>query len=84
MAEPRVRKLPKSMRKANVAYKVVMACLSGTSICLTAFSNIDSTYYQVVSILGTAFPVVWSQILDACKQYEEQSTPTEGTPAPVE
>ena len=76
-----VRKLPKPLRKANVVYKILMACLSGVSVCLTAFSDIDPLYYQIVSILGTAFPVVWTQVLDECKQYVEQSTPTPGSPA---
>ena len=77
-----VRKLPKPLRKANVVYKILMACLSGVSVCLTAFSDIDPLYYQIVSILGTAFPVVWTQVLDACKQYTEQATPTSpGSPA---
>ena len=74
---PRTRKLPRGLRKANVLYKVVMASLSGVSVCLTAFSDVDPMYFQVVSILGTAFPVVWTQVLDACKQYEEEKTPTE-------
>ena len=80
-AAARVRKLPKPLRKANVVYKILMACLSGVSVCLTAFSDIDPLYYQIVSILGTALPVVWTQVLDECKQYVEQSTPTPASPA---
>ena len=72
--------MPLSVRKANVVYKVLMAGMSGLSVCLTAFSDIDPIYFQVVSILGTAFPVIWTQVLDPCKQYEEEKTPTEGTP----
>ena len=80
-ATARVRKLPKPLRKANVVYKILMACLSGVSVCLTAFSDINPLYYQIVSILGTALPVVWTQVLDECKQYVEQSTPTPASPA---
>ena len=71
----RQRKLPKCMRRANLIYKIIMALVSGASLFLTSFTEINPLYYQVVSIIGTAFPIVWSQILDAAKQYVEQSSP---------
>ena len=81
------KKIPKPIRKLNLAYKVIMAMLAGLSLIFSAFADIDPIYYKVVSVFSSAFPVIWSQILDATKTYtaEEtpESTPKEGTPDPA-
>ena len=81
------KKIPKPIRKLNLAYKVVMALLAGLSLIVSAFTEIDTIYYKVVSVFSSAFPVIWSQILDATKTYEAEATPTnspsEGSPEPA-
>ena len=76
----RLRKLPRSLRKANLVYKFVMALLTGMNITLLALNNsseitIPSVYFEVISVLATSFPLVWSKILDSCKDYEDELTP---------
>ena len=75
------RKLSKTMRKMNLAYKVIMAVLAGVSLMLATMTDTDTLYYQFVSVFSSAFPVVWSQVLDACKNYESEETPTTLSPA---
>ena len=69
------RKLSKTMRKMNLAYKVIMAVLAGVSLMLATLTDTDALYYKFVSVFSSAFPVVWSQVLDACKNYESEETP---------
>ena len=70
-----VRKLSKTMRKMNLAYKVIMAVLAGVSLMLATLTDTNEIYYQFVSVFSSAFPIVWSQVLDACKNYESEETP---------
>ena len=58
-----------------------MSLLAGLNIFLASFSKTPQLYFEVVSILTSACPVVWSQILDACKDYSDDATPTETSPA---
>ena len=76
-----VRKLSKTMRKLNLVQKVVMGILAGVSLMLASLTDTSEIYYQFVSVFSSAFPIVWSQILDACKDYESQETPTTLSPA---
>ena len=76
-----VRKLSKTMRKLNLIQKVVMGILAGISLMLATLTDTSEIYYQFVSVFSSAFPIVWSQILDACKDYESQETPTTLSPA---
>ena len=69
------------MRRMNLGYKVLMSGLCGVNIFLASFSQTPPLYFEIVSILTSACPVVWSQVLDACKEYHSDSTPTEGSPA---
>lgn len=74
-----MRKLSKRMRVANYIYQIITSLISGASLGLTVL-NTEGTpkiFYEIVSICGTAFPVVWSKILDASKEYYEQATPPE-------
>ena len=71
------KKIPKPIRKLNLAYKVVMAMLAGLSLIFSAFTEIHPIYYKVVSVFSSAFPVIWSQILDATKTYEAEQTPND-------
>ena len=76
-----VRKLSKTMRKLNLIQKVVMGILAGVSLMLATLTDTSEIYYQFVSVFSSAFPIVWSQILDACKDYESQQTPEVLSPA---
>ena len=80
MAEVK-RKLSKPMRRMNLLYKIIMALLAGVSFILATLTDTHEIYYQVVSVFSSAFPVIWSQILDACKDYETQQTPEVLSPA---
>ena len=57
------RQLSKTMRKMNLAYKVIMAVLAGVSLMLATLTDTDAIYYKFVSVFSSAFPIVWSQIL---------------------
>ena len=76
------RKLSKPLRRANLVYKIIMAVLAGVSFSLATLTDTHTLYYQIVSVLSSAFPVVWTQILDACKQYEDDRTPSPSPEAP--
>ena len=76
-----VRKLSKTMRKLNLIQKVVMGILAGVSLMLATLTDTDEIYYQFVSVFSSAFPIVWSQVLDACKNYESEQTPATLSPA---
>ena len=71
-----VRELSKTMRKMNLAYKVIMALLPGVSLMLATLTDTDAIYYKFVSVFSSVFPIVWSQVLDACKSYESEQTPS--------
>ena len=75
------RKLSKTMRKMNLAYKVIMALLAGLSLMLASLTDTNEIYFQIVSVFSSAFPIIWSQVLDACKDYENDKTPTALSPA---
>lgn len=75
------RKLSKPMRRINLVYKIFMSLLAGLNVFLASFSKAPQIYFEIVSILSSACPVVWSQILDACKDYSGESTPNETSPA---
>ena len=75
------RKLSKPMRKINLLYKIIMALLAGISLTLATLTDTHEIYYQVVSVFSSAFPIVWSQILDGCKEYENEQTPEILSPA---
>ena len=75
-----VRKLPRSLRKANTVYKVLMGLLTGVNIMLLALNNSDQIeiphiYFEVISVLATSFPIIWSKILDELKEYHTDLTP---------
>ena len=48
------RKLSKTMRKMNLAYKVIMAVLAGVSLMLATLTDTDALYYQFVSVFSSA------------------------------
>lgn len=77
----RRRKLPKPLRVANLIYKIIMAILAGLSFVFATFSELDPIYYQVVSVFSSAFPIIWSQILDASKTYVSEQTPRTNSPS---
>ena len=58
-----------------------MALLAGISLTLATLTDTHEIYYQVVSVFSSAFPIVWSQILDGCKEYESEKTPEVLSPA---
>ena len=74
------RKLPRSLRKANFIFKLLMAALAGTNIILLALNssesvNIPTIYFEIMSVLASAAPPVWSNFLDKCKEYIAELTP---------
>ena len=58
-----------------------MAILAGVSLMLATLTDTNEIYYQFVSVFSSAFPIVWSQILDASKEYESEQTPMPSPPA---
>ena len=83
MNQQKTRKLPKSMRRANFVYKIIMGCLAGLNLVFASIQLIPPQYFEVCSVITSAFPVVWTFILDAAKQYEDESTPTVQSPSSV-
>lgn len=79
--QQRTRKLPKSMRRANLIYKIIMGCLAGLNLVFASIQLIPPQYFEVCSVITSAFPVVWTFILDAAKQYEDEATPTVQSPS---
>ena len=75
--EVKTRKLPRYMRRLNLAYKIILAIISGLSIIFAAVGDIPVIYFEVVSVVSSAFPIIWSQILDASKEYHSALTPAE-------
>ena len=75
--EVKTRKLPRFMRRMNLAYKIIMAIISGVSIIFAALGDIPTIYFEVVSVVASAFPIIWSQILDASKEYTAALTPSD-------
>ena len=75
------RKLPRSVRKANLIYKWIMGILSGLNVALLALNNSDSVhipsiYFEIISVAATSFPILWSKLLDSLKEYENDLTPS--------
>ena len=74
------RKLPRSLRKANFIFKLIMAALAGINIILLALNSSDSVniptiYFEIMAVLASAAPPVWSNFLDKCKEYIAELTP---------
>ena len=89
--DTRKRKLPKSLRRANLVYQIIMALIMPlTSLLLAIGTDVDELYFQIISFIAPIIPVIWSNILDACKKYEEEQTPepsperSDSTPMHVE
>ena len=81
------RKLPRSVRKANLIYKWIMGILSGLNVALLALNNSDSVhipsiYFEIISVAATSFPILWSKLLDSLKEYENDLTPTPSVASP--
>lgn len=71
------RKIPKPIRKLNLAYQIIMAILFGVNIFFSTMEFIPETYYKVSVCVLSIFPIVWSKILDATKSYYEEATPNQ-------
>ena len=81
------RKLPRSVRKANLIYKWIMGILSGLNVALLALNNSDSVhipsiYFEIISVAATSFPILWGKLLDSLKEYENDLTPTPSVASP--
>ena len=81
------RKLPRSVRKANLIYKWIMGILSGLNVALLALNNSDSVhipsiYFEIISVAATSFPILWSKLLDSLKEYENDLTPSPSVASP--
>ena len=76
------RKLSKGMRRANFIYQILMSIIAGVNFILSTLTEqLPIEYYQVFSVITAAFPVIWTKILDASKQYEAEQTPSSASPA---
>ena len=75
------RKLSKTMRRLNLVQKIIMGILAGVSLMLASLTDTDDLYFEIVSVFSSAFPIAWSYILDACKEYENDKTPEANSPA---
>ena len=76
------RKLPRSLRKANFIFKVLLAGLSGINVLCLALNSSDSiaiptVYFEIMSVACSALPVIWSNFLDKCKEYVSELTPAQ-------
>ena len=68
-----IRKLPKCWRVVNFWYKVIMGLISATNFALIMLDNgnsvhIPELYFEILSTLLAAIPVVWSNLLDSYKE----------------
>ena len=75
------RKLSKGMRRANFVYQCIMAVVAGVNFILSTLTQVPIEYYQIFSVVTAAFPVIWTNILDASKKYYDESTPQPASPA---
>ena len=75
-----MRKLPKPLRFANLVYQIIMGTLAGINFIFATLEDIPKIYFEVVSVLTSAFPVAWTNILDACKKYVDEETPPVSPP----
>ena len=69
------------MRAANLIYQILTACLAAVNLIFSTVSFIPIQYFEVVSVIASVFPVIWTHILDACKQYIGDNTPTSSQPS---
>ena len=79
------RKLPKPLRKANLVYQILMILLAGVNMFLMALNqsktvHVSELYFEIFAALITIIPVLWSGILDKCKQFEADETPQSLSP----
>ena len=83
------RKLPRSLRKANFVFKLGMAALSAANLILLALNSSESVtiptiYFEIMAVLASAAPPVWSNFLDKCKEYIAELTPPDSPTAPTD
>lgn len=76
------RKLPKSVRKLNVVYQILLALLGVTNSLLLVIESSDEVtipkiYYEICSIALAGLPIVWSKFLDSMKEYHNNLTPND-------
>ena len=57
-----------------------MGTLAGVNFIFATLEDIPKIYFEVVSVLTSAFPVAWTNILDACKKYVDEVTPPVSPP----
>ena len=57
-----------------------MGTLAGINFIFATLEDIPKIYFEVVSVLTSAFPVAWTNILDACKKYVDEVTPPVSPP----
>ena len=78
------RKLPRCVRKLNVAYQIIMVLLGISNGVFGAVEShgfdVPKMYYVIFSIGASFLPVVWSKILDSLKQYHNDLTPPDTSP----
>ena len=77
----RLRKLPKSWRKANFIYQIILIILTFANVLLTVVNSNDpdlipTMYFELYSVGISSLPVVWSKILDEAKIYYGTVSPS--------
>ena len=82
----KIRKLPKSIRTANLVYQILMIVLAGVNMFLLALNQsstikIPELYFETFAALITIVPVLWTNGLDKCKEYMDESTPSTTPPS---
>ena len=78
------RKLSRRMKRINLGYQILMSFLFGANLFLITMTNstidIPKLYFEISSALLSILPVVWSKILDACKEVDVGLTPPDSPP----
>ena len=66
------------MRKINTGYQIILGTLAGINTVLASQSyfEVPETYYKVCSIIMAAAPIIWTNVLDKCKDYQADLTPS--------
>ena len=63
-----------------------MIILAGVNMFLMALNqsktvHVSELYFEIFAALITIVPVLWSNVLDKCKEFQEEETPISLSPA---
>ena len=65
-----------------------MIVLAGVNMFLMALNqsktvHVSELYFEIFAALITIVPVLWSNVLDKCKEFQEEETPLSLSPAQI-